>query len=505
MKKTRRVLGILLALVMLFGVAACGDKAPSNDGAKLQDPGKEQQEQEDGEPAGSDNNGEIPVITWYIPAAKTPDFDMVLEEINKLVYEKLGCYVDIIPIDSGTYGERLNLIINSNEEFDLCFTSNWLNDYSANVAKGAFLPLDDLVENHPTLKGSVPEYMFEGPKMHGSLYAIPNYLAVFYEFAIAIQQKYVDEFNFDISTVKELKDVEPLLAQIKETHPDVIPYCADWTPQQAAHEYITAIFYLSNRATLDDYKVELQYEREGQLDEWKMFHDWYKKGYIPSDILTNRANYPVEQIAVTIAQMNPGTATNDALIYGETRAYITIEEPYVSFNNLTSSMTAISVNSKNPELAMDVLELFYTDKEVYNMLIYGVEGVHYKLDENQQVETISDGHIMDGVSWMTGNELINAYVKQGVNPEVGKKTDEVNRSARPSAFLGFGFDTSNVSTELSALNAVYAEFSFLTYGAGDDDVEKQAEEFKSKMESAGAEAARAELQRQLEEFVASKK
>ena len=47
-------------------------------------------------------------------------------------------------------------MIASEEEFDLCFTSNWRNLYKTNVEKGAYLKLDELLETEaPKLKNSL--------------------------------------------------------------------------------------------------------------------------------------------------------------------------------------------------------------------------------------------------------------------------------------------------------------------------------------------------------------
>lgn len=43
-------------------------------------------------------------------------------------------------------------------------------------------------------------------------------------------------------------------------------------------------------------------------------------------------------------------------------------------------MSCISVSAKcqNPEMAVKILEKLHTDQDFYNLISYGVEGVHYE-------------------------------------------------------------------------------------------------------------------------------
>ena len=53
-------------------------------------------------------------------------------------------------------------------------------------------------------------------------------------------------------------------------------------------------------------------------------------------------------------------------------------------------MIGIGKNSKNPEKALKFIELINTNEELYNLICFGIEGKHYYLDENKQVEYIDN-------------------------------------------------------------------------------------------------------------------
>ena len=64
--------------------------------------------------------------------------------------------------------------------------------------------------------------------------------------------------------------------------------------------------------------------------------------------------------------------------------YISVDAPagiaHLTTGGITATMQAINRNSKNPERAMMLLELLNTDKDLYNLLNFGIKDKHYKID-----------------------------------------------------------------------------------------------------------------------------
>ena len=50
-------------------------------------------------------------------------------------------------IDFGDYTQKMSVIINSGEDYDLAFTCSWAGDYLGNSRKGAFLELNDMLNS----------------------------------------------------------------------------------------------------------------------------------------------------------------------------------------------------------------------------------------------------------------------------------------------------------------------------------------------------------------------
>jgi len=168
-----------------------------------------------------------------------------------------------------------------------------------------------------------------------------------------------------------------------------------------------------------------------------------------------------------------------------------------------SAMTAISRTSPNPDLAIRLLELINTDEQLFNLLLFGIEGVHHERVSVNQVSPIPGaGWMLGSAAWQFGNQF-NAWYMDGQEPGIWAETERINREAEISPMRGFMFDTEPVRTELAQIMAVQSEF--------DDDTifalsnwEAAWEEKREKMHLAGIDTVIAEIERQLAEFVAGR-
>ena len=68
-------------------------------------------------------------------------------------------------------------------------------------------------------------------------------------------------------------------------------------------------------------------------------------------------------------------------------------------------MIGISRTSKNPEKAFKFIELVNTDKDLYNLICFGIEGKHYNLDENGRVVFNDQGGYIPKACWKFGNQF----------------------------------------------------------------------------------------------------
>jgi putative aldouronate transport system substrate-binding protein len=458
-------------------------------------------------------------MTMIFPAGLVPkDLPAVQDEINKYLTEKINATIEIRPIEWGAWTNKTNLMFASNEQFDLMFTASWY--FLGNeVAKGQLIPLDDLIAKHGQGITSVlnPEYV-EGGKINNKIYAVVANKEFAATKGIEMRKDLVDKYKIDLSTIKELKDFEPVLKTIKDNEPGMTPLQVrnDRSPASAILGYGMFDMLGDGPGVLDRESNELKvidmYETQKYADITKTMHKWYQLGYINKDGATNKE---VEFTAVKAGKafaygesMKPGFSNQETRNTGFPMVSLELTKPFTTTGDTTSAMFGISRTSKDPERAMMFLNLLYTDKHLLNLLDWGIEGKHYVkvsdtiIDYPQGVDAASVGYNLNQ-PWMFGNQL-NSFIWKTEDPDIWDQYKKFNDSAQKSPALGFVFNPEKVKNEVAATQNVVNEFNGgLITGTVDPDV--YIPKFVAKLKAAGMDKIIAEKQSQLDEWAKTKK
>lgn len=461
------------------------------------------------EAASEGGTAENPVeLIWYTIGAPPKDLDKVEAEINKYTAEKIGVTVDIKMIDFGDYTQKMQVMAASGEPMDILFTSSWAFDYVQNARKGAFMELDELLETHGQgIKEVLDPAFLEGSKVDGHNYAIPANKELPAQDVWRFNKNLVDKYDLDISNVKSLESLEPLLKTIKENEPNIVPFAvaSDYT-QTLPFDYV--IEKLPMAVRLDD-KEELKVinflEAPETMEAFKTMHKYYKAGYISPEAATTTSTQDLMTSGnwfLDRANTQPFADNMWSASYGYPVVSVPASDPIIYNWSVMGSMQAISANSDHPEEAMKFLNLLNTDATLRNMVDFGIEGVHYKKVSENVIENLPASKDYDMPTFSLGNIMLTY-----LNPEDPEnKWDEFkkfNESGEPAPLLGFNFDPKNVTTELAAVNNVKEEF-WAPLMTGTVDPEEFIPKAVEKLNAAGLEKIMVEAQSQIDAWKASK-
>jgi putative aldouronate transport system substrate-binding protein len=184
--------------------------------------------------------------------------------------------------------------------------------------------------------------------------------------------------------------------------------------------------------------------------------------------------------------------------------------PIIATGNMTSAATAISKTSKNPERAMMLLNLIWSDKYLSNTLAFGLEGKNYtvksgKGTDNPTIEAKSGSE----QTWAIWHNWIGPLWDQWDSNWNTTKALEVmqknNKDAKTSNILGFIMDNEPVKSELTQVNAVSSEAGPILNTGVMPDFDKYITETKQKLKNAGVDKVVAELQKQIDDWKAKNK
>lgn len=481
----KKIITILLTGAMLLGICGCEKKEEVK------------------------TNGEVPVITWYVGGDTESGLPDVMDAMNEILVEKIGAKLDLQVIDSGAYNEKIKLAMSSGDAFDLCYLDpNLFNDA---VSKGGVLAMDDYLKDS-ILSKEIPEEIMTFGQFEDSIYAIPNVQILAYTPSLFIQTHLMEEFGLDVNSINSIEDVEPFLEWVKTNKPEYYPirFADGGTEVMEAYSDTLYDSFSGEISAYEDengeVKVIKNIDKEGYWEFQELKNDWFKKGYIRSDIATIGTNdwddVNMGKYAIFTSGYKPGgvegvNARFPDLHYTEA----IMAKPYMKYDAGCGTMTAIGRNSKNPELVFKFLELINTDKELYNLITFGVEGKHYEKLDNGKIKIIAEGGYAANAGWKFGNQY-NAYVLDNQPDDVWTKTEEWNNAAKKSKLIGFKVDTSKVKIELTQVSTVKSKYSSLDKGY--KEVSSYKEEYIKELETAGIDKILEEYQRQVDEWLKTK-
>ena len=129
---------LISAMMAATCFTGCGAKAPASASTATSTAASATEEKTELEPV---------ELTWLLRIPEQPDAQAVLDELNKRLKEEINATLKIQFIDAVAYPEKTKLKISSGEEFDIMFTSAGYDFYDY-ATKGAFVPLDELLEKY---------------------------------------------------------------------------------------------------------------------------------------------------------------------------------------------------------------------------------------------------------------------------------------------------------------------------------------------------------------------
>ncbi|NGP44904.1 ABC transporter substrate-binding protein [Bacillaceae bacterium SIJ1] len=495
------LLVIFLGLMMLIvGCSSEGTNNQSSGGSEADNNGSTSESESELEPV---------ELTWYFPLASIPaDIDKVEEAVNEITKEKINATIDFKTQTFGDYTERLNLVVASGENADIIWTSNWNFDYMQNQANGAFIPLDELLEEYaPDVLNSMPDFIWDATRINGEIYGVPNYQTVTNREAYRIVASAIDQYDLDIDAISDpFTDITPILETIKQQGADnVVPLHMDRRGLLESFSNSLGIELVDKMGAIrweEPTKVFNVFASPEYKEYLDLVYDWYQGGLINQDAPTLSDTNDLIASGRVVSEYHhvnePGVEIKSAQKYGEEVQVKFMTDPYVGTGSIITTLQAISRTSENPERAMMFLNLVNTDPELYNLLIYGIEGEHYTMNEDNVVEPIEDSGYAPGADWIFGNTF-NAYPVAGKDPAINDAIKEENENATPSPMIGFKFDVEPVASQIANITSVMDQHGpGLNTGAVSPD--EGLDEFLSALERAGINEVIDEMQSQLDKW-----
>jgi len=548
----KRTICLLLAMIMVLSIVLAGCSKTAETPAADETPATT-------EPAETTDNTETPeapeetaepaleqktIQLMITGAGKQANSDKVWAAFNEQLQQYVpNTTVEFIDVPFEEYSEKFSQVLASGEGVDLAWTG-WLINKPQNIADGNLMPLDDLLAEYG--QGIVDILGEEVVEIHrnaadGKLYYLPSWQGLCGERRGWLVVTEIAELAGDTW----IEDTEAALNKWRNNYSGIEDFQA---VLDQATKYLAAAkeagklgagintgrvfgwsMYNGTRSNpgVGGSEIGIPFEDntftviDGVASEHyklyaKTMADWYKEGYIRSDImsvdtstLTTPKNGEITDTTYVfscdpyLTEADQEAAIADA---GMDMTYLPIEEnAYLILGGDTSY--AIPYCADEPERAMMVLNAIYSQPDLYNTLIYGIEGEDYTKNADGTITTsyVGASPTADdsyGIQrWIIGS-CKNALINNGTDPNYYADLEALEATAQVNPFLNFTFDRTNVEGICASILNVYYEYGpQLDNGVAGDNWEELYNNYMAARKDAGIEELVTEFQNQLNAYI----
>ena len=322
------------------------------------------------------------------------------------------------------------------------------------VSMGYLTDLDDQISSTGTSK-ALTDYihpsLFKFTKVDGSTYGIPNNHVIGEYTYLLVNKKMAEKYYIHEDEVKDMSDVLSLVEDIKENE-SIAPVKAPYDP------YLT--YFWGSDIESDGFSVlASRYPLSNKQDGTKGTSTAVNSKLAPTDV------YSVGQYTEHMLLMKKyelggyfaKTATEEfgvgivmgdyALRFEYDDDYIVkaIRQPLATEDDVYQSFFGVSSFTGNLERSMEVITLLNTAPDIRNIIQYGVEGVHYELNDEGALVRLNNDYMLN-INY-TGNVFM-AYPEEGMDLDAWTHGKLQNQESAAHVLLGIRSVWNEIDAEL---------------------------------------------------------
>lgn len=458
---------------------------------------------------------ELPTITIMFHGSNVTDDSAVIEKVNEYIADKVGAKLQVI---WGTWGDfddkSTNAILSGDSSVDMYFTCSWsANEYNTYAKNGYYLKLDDLIAEYgQDLVAAIPEALMQAATIEGAdgmgIYAVNGYKDFATQNCWDVNVTLLNELGYTLEDVEGMSfyDFGELFAKAKEVKGDSFyPFLVEpmVLERMVTNSIIVAgdsgsVNLLSLYLNPDDVSADGAYGNvllnKFATPEYQAFvekmHEYYEAGYVDpalavaetsNDTRTNtqlKGDYLIGTQSYALGYEYTASAERGIEV-----AFIPCTDPYVDTTASQGAMIAISSASEHPVESFKFLALLNSDPYLMTLLNYGVEGIHYTVNDDGLIEFTEKR--ADYTPWTNG--MGNVTILPDTAAEgAGFRQSFIDYYATAKAIpaLGYVFDNTEVQNEMAALVNIASQYA-LALDAGAVDPATELPAFLAALDAAG--------------------
>ena len=452
------------------------------------------------------------VIENLTRGEQMPDLAAVEEAVNAITVPVIRCRVKIENVSIADHERRMALNQALENRLDIVNTGR-TTPFSRMVADGMLYPLDELLEEYGPALREKAAALLPGCRIGGQLYCVPSNLYPSKQAGFLYNEELAASCGLvldEMMTIEDLEKAAELLSQrgvfllsqgagvdsvilLGVLFPDIIP--VDGT------SYTNGVFQGGNWTDIVNV-----YETDTYLTYCRMLRRWKENGWMPPDAVisgvTGQQLFLRQRAFMTWISVSPIDLALQRKNYPfEIGMFITAPDNLLTTGQIHSGGWGISARCVHPEKAMQLLNLIYSDAELANLLMNGLEGRDYvKLSEH--IITYPEGVDVSNVGYSRRfsvfGDFMDIYQWYPTTEDFYNELRNYSQQQTISPVFGYAFDISPVSNEIDAVNGILSEYLPPLECGLIEDVDGAVERMNEELRHAGIQRIIAENQRQLD-------
>lgn len=522
MYNKKKTVMFLMAFVLMMAtvLSACGGGNNTNTAAENSPKGENTTN--NGASDAVDTSKEVK-LKMLLVGGQPADYNKVFTELNTMLKEKINATVEAEFLDWSDWTQKYPLKFAANEDFDLVYTANWA-FYNDQALKGGFLELtEDMLSKYmPATWEAMPKVNWDQAKVDGKVYMVPNNNVEVTDKVVLYREDLRKKHN--LPEINSLESYGTYLKTVAEKEKGITAYGAKAADGWKWHELDQATLEQNNDWNLVDANLlPLAYsldDASGKIfniydtPEFKELLNYYKdladSGVWSKNVVSNKndvwqdikagkvSSYAqnIGTVAANLAEMRRDKPEIELAI-----ADITPDKKKIAAISTQNGM-AIHATSRNPERSLMLIDLLQNDKEIHDLTMYGIAGTHYNPEGDDKYTAGANAAGYTGFSNWGWNSTLNRQ-DASYPEEANVIFDGWQSKVHHFPLETFVFNDTAVKNEVANIGNVMLRYAIpLEYGLI-ADVDKGQADLIKQLEAAGIAKVQAELQSQVDAFLAS--
>jgi putative aldouronate transport system substrate-binding protein len=466
----------------------------------------------------------VPAVRYLMPGDAPILYDEVIAVVNEKLRQDKNITIEISYIPWDVWQQQVNLKLTTGEEFDIFHIMQDQVQMSAYQAMGGLTDITaSLDRNGPNVKRVISDGAWDAMRVSGKIYGVPaQWAELSNDDGFTIRKDVLDKFGYGVpKSIDELIATAKGIAAVWDGSGRL--YLPSWGftdfgKNPFARTYNTWPFIVKDSIAL--------IRQTGTVDSWiesdefkknaAYMRQLYQGGIIHPDVLTLTAEqgnniYRSGNWFFTLGGIDNWIedvrANNNPNITPEDYILIKLNpEKADIYPVIVKNLNGISSTSKQPDAAIAFFDWLYTNKENYNLFMYGREGQEFTLNaKGLKVSAVNENNqgLYGQADWMLGNVnyMIPGHTSLPIEVEY---LYTFNPKAVVSPASDFFFNASTVEAEWANIQTEFRA-SIVPIYAGVLSYEEAFPAALRRMKAAGLDAVLEEYRRQLTVHIAAKK